>query len=226
MVRCAIWYHLYILKNVRKKRLKPATLLKLTLLYGCFSHFLNCTNGTKSHNASHNIQPGKTMFQPSREKCRPYREKSIDFHYIEITEAVSRKVSVKKVCLKILQNSQENTYVRVFRVSLETKFWRRCFALSFTKFLRTPFLTEHLSWLLLKSSKWIMYHGYISLICFAKFEWTSWYKQRMRKLIKKSNERNKNILGSFSFNFQMLRGCLYHLRTYVRLGTQWETFSL
>ena len=46
MVRCAIWYHLYNLK-------KPATLLKLTLLHGCFSRFLNCTNGTKSRNASH-----------------------------------------------------------------------------------------------------------------------------------------------------------------------------
>ena len=30
-------------------------LLKLTLLHGCFSRFLNCTNGTKSHNASQNI---------------------------------------------------------------------------------------------------------------------------------------------------------------------------
>ena len=34
-------------------RLKPATLLKLTLLHGCFSRFLNCTNGTKSRNAPH-----------------------------------------------------------------------------------------------------------------------------------------------------------------------------
>ena len=29
------------------------TLLKLTLLHGCFSRFLNCTIGTKSLNASH-----------------------------------------------------------------------------------------------------------------------------------------------------------------------------
>ena len=27
--------------------------LKLTLLHGCFLHFLNCTNGTKSCNAPH-----------------------------------------------------------------------------------------------------------------------------------------------------------------------------
>ena len=32
---------------------KPATLLKATLLHGCFLRFLNCTNGTKSHKASH-----------------------------------------------------------------------------------------------------------------------------------------------------------------------------
>ena len=30
---------------------KVTTLLKLTLLHGCFSRFLNCTNGTKSCNA-------------------------------------------------------------------------------------------------------------------------------------------------------------------------------
>ena len=33
--------------------IKPATLLKLMLLYGCFSHFLNCTNSTKLRNAPH-----------------------------------------------------------------------------------------------------------------------------------------------------------------------------
>ena len=31
----------------------PATLLKVTLLHGCFSQILNCTNGTKSHKTSH-----------------------------------------------------------------------------------------------------------------------------------------------------------------------------
>ena len=28
-------------------------LLKVTLIHGCFSRFLNCINGTKSRNASH-----------------------------------------------------------------------------------------------------------------------------------------------------------------------------
>ena len=62
VVRCSIWYYLYNLKNVKnthggrlilvKLQYKSATLLKLTLLHGCFSRFLNCTNGTKSRNAS------------------------------------------------------------------------------------------------------------------------------------------------------------------------------
>ena len=42
---CAIWYHLYNFKNV----------LKVTLLRGCFSRFLNCTNGTKSRKLLHII---------------------------------------------------------------------------------------------------------------------------------------------------------------------------
>ena len=31
----------------------PATLIEATILHGCFSHYLNCTNGTKSHETSH-----------------------------------------------------------------------------------------------------------------------------------------------------------------------------
>ena len=50
---CSIWYHLYNLKNVKSTHGGVLLLLKVTLLHGCFSHFLNCTNGTKSHNTSH-----------------------------------------------------------------------------------------------------------------------------------------------------------------------------
>ena len=35
---------------------------------------------------------------------------------------------------------------------LKKGLWHRCFPVNFTKFLRTPFLTEHLRWLLLSSS--------------------------------------------------------------------------
>ena len=62
---CAIWCHLYNL-NVKSTRrgvmllafiacllLQLATLLKVTLPHGCFSLFLNCTNGTRLRKVSH-----------------------------------------------------------------------------------------------------------------------------------------------------------------------------
>ena len=55
----AIWYPLHNLKNMKDTHggvlllVKPATLLKITLLHGCFSRFLNSTNGTKLGKASH-----------------------------------------------------------------------------------------------------------------------------------------------------------------------------
>ena len=51
-MRCGIWYHLYNLKNVKNthggvlilvKLQAEATFLNLTLLHGCFSCCLNCT---------------------------------------------------------------------------------------------------------------------------------------------------------------------------------------
>ena len=50
---CSIWYHLYNVKNVKSTHRGVLLLVKVTLLRGCFSRFLNCTNGTKSRNASH-----------------------------------------------------------------------------------------------------------------------------------------------------------------------------
>ena len=34
---------------------------------------------------------------------------------------------------------------------LKKRFWCRCFPVNFSKFLKTPFITEHLRWLLLKT---------------------------------------------------------------------------
>ena len=42
---------------------KPATLLKVTLLYGCFPRFLNCVHGTKSRNAPHILKEPSVLFQ-------------------------------------------------------------------------------------------------------------------------------------------------------------------
>ena len=63
------------------------------------------------------------------------------------SEAVVQSCYIKKVFLEISQNAHENTCARVsFLIKL---LWHRCFPVSFAKFLRTPFLTEHLRWLLL-----------------------------------------------------------------------------
>ena len=43
-----ICYHLHNFKKREKHPLRSITFSK-TLLHGCFSCFLNCTNGTKSH---------------------------------------------------------------------------------------------------------------------------------------------------------------------------------
>ena len=64
----------------------------------------------------------------------------------------------EKVFLEISQNPQENTCASVsFLIKLQDwpatllkkRLWHRCFPVNFVKFLRTPFLTEHLWWLLI-----------------------------------------------------------------------------
>ena len=62
---CAIWYNLYnsnnvknahagVLRLVKLQVFRPQLyLLKVTLLHGCFSRLLNCTNDTKLRSASY-----------------------------------------------------------------------------------------------------------------------------------------------------------------------------
>ena len=56
-----------------------------------------------------------------------------------VTEAVVRRCSVKKVFLESIK----------FQATLlKKRFRHRCFPVNFAEFLRTPFSTEHLRWLL------------------------------------------------------------------------------
>ena len=57
---------------------------------------------------------------------------------------------------------KETSYVKVSNLqkqslkpatSFKKRLWRRCFTGNFAKFLRTPFLIEHLRWLLLNLCK-------------------------------------------------------------------------
>ena len=67
------------------------------------------------------------------------------FHCRVYSETVVWRCSVKKVFLKIMQNSQENICVWVF---IKKRFQHRCFPVNFEKFLGTPFFTEYLRWLI------------------------------------------------------------------------------
>ena len=53
-----------------------------------------------------------------------------------LSETVTQRCSLKKVFLKISQNSQENTYARVSFL-IKKGIWNRCFPVKFAKFLRT-----------------------------------------------------------------------------------------
>ena len=56
---CAICYLLYNLKNVKNTHGRVLLLvLKVTHLHGCFSRFLNFTNGTKPRHVSHLLLEG------------------------------------------------------------------------------------------------------------------------------------------------------------------------
>ena len=46
---------------------------------------------------------------------------------------------------------------------LKKRLWHRCFPVNFVKFLQTPFLTEHLWWLLLSFQVSLCYFPYASL---------------------------------------------------------------
>ena len=62
-------------------------------------------------------------------------------------EAAANRRSVRKMLLEISQNSQENIVARVsclINFRPKKRLWHRCFPANFAKFLRTPFLIEHL----------------------------------------------------------------------------------
>ena len=76
---------------------------------------------------------------------------------LNLLGAVTRRYFAKKVLLEFAQNSQENTCARVSflkkSVTLSKKrLSHRCFPANFVKFLRTPFITRHVRWLLLAYS--------------------------------------------------------------------------
>ena len=86
----------------------------------------------------------------------------IDLCNLPEPEAVVRRCFVEKVFLEISRNSQENTCARAsFLINLQAldlqlyqkETLTQVLPANFAKFLRTPFFTEHLQWLLLLNVK-------------------------------------------------------------------------
>ena len=84
----------------------------------------------------------------------------ISIVYDKNTEAIAQWCSMKKMSLKISQNftgkhqSQSLLFNKVtgrpIYNFIKKRLWHRCVHVNFAKFIRTPFLTEYLRWLLHK----------------------------------------------------------------------------
>ena len=57
-----------------------------------------------------------------------------------------RKITGKHLCQSLFFNKVAGLRPATL---LKKRLWRRCFPVNFEKFLKTPFFTEHLQWLLL-----------------------------------------------------------------------------
>ena len=94
------------------------------------------SEGKISENEFSNATYGlNTVLTTKQSKNDLLKKRWLEIHSLS-SEAVVRSCTVKNVFLKISQNSQDNT-------------WHRCFPVNFAKFLRRPFFTERLLWLLL-----------------------------------------------------------------------------
>ena len=74
--------------------------------------------------------------------------------FLQPLEAVAGRCSVKKSDLENFSKFTGKHLCQGLRPAtlLKKRLWHKCFPVNFTKFLRTPFLREHLPWLLMNLS--------------------------------------------------------------------------
>ena len=92
------------------------------------------------------------LFMKAFGREHSHSHSDVSFTFFLNTDVVVRKCFVKIMFLKISQNSQENTSVRVsFLISyklspatlLKKRLCHRCFPVNFSKFLKTAFFIEY-----------------------------------------------------------------------------------
>ena len=115
-MRCAIWYHLYNLKNMKNTHGGVLILvLKLTHLHGCFSRFLNCANGTKWPNAPHILGETETIL----EIIEAWKNKEVVTNEVSLKEIHEDDILPKKfsdknrpnyfLCVRVTNEKIKNT---------------------------------------------------------------------------------------------------------------------
>ena len=100
----------------------------------------SATSGIKTFEKSLNLYT-----QPqSGPKWNPSKTYTLPFYFI-LLALVQSWISQEEV-----RSSQPGVFCKKGVIRNCAKFWHRCFPVNFAKFLRTPFFTEHLRWLLLE----------------------------------------------------------------------------
>ena len=84
VMRCAIWYHLHNLKNVKNTYGRMLLLIKVELFHECFLRFLNCANGTQSRKASHMFGRRDRVLSSYPKLFRENLVKFTGHHYNEV----------------------------------------------------------------------------------------------------------------------------------------------
>ena len=115
--------------------------------------------------------------------------------FLKGIETVAKRCTVKKVFLEISQNLQETTCARV-SISMKKRLWHRSFPVKFAKFLRMPFLTEHLQWMLLRAPNFIS----VPRLCTIQNTSNSLAKAHLR--IRFSQNSSQWLLSNVSYFFK------------------------
>ena len=88
-------------------------------------------------------------------------------------EQINLRRRSQKRCLKQEAVTQRCSINKVISTLFKKRLWYRCFPVNFTKFVGTPFLTEHSRWLLLFQIK--LEETKLSL----KIQWKTSERQRL-----------------------------------------------
>ena len=91
-------------------------------------------------------------------------------------------------CMNLGFNKHKNSNLRSV-ILLKKSLWHRCFPVNFGKFLRTPFFTEHLRWLLRNSDEALFMRKFV--LC---LEWGKWLFSCLKSTLVLFNTLNLFIM--------------------------------